>query len=118
MDKISRNTAEHYCWKEICDGWHFMKRDDMSVIAEKMPPHTAEDMHCHRKARQFFYILSGEAVMKLSDNEIVIYAGEGIEIVPGTAHQMTNRTDSELEFLVISTPKSHGDKIIITQEGN
>ena len=77
MDKISRNTAEHYCWKEICDGWHFMKRDDMSVIAEKMPPHTAEDMHCHRKARQFFYILSGEAVMKLSDSEIVIYAGEG-----------------------------------------
>ena len=54
-----------------------MKRDDMSVIAEKMPPHTAEDMHCHRKARQFFYILSGEAVMKLSDSEIVIYAGEG-----------------------------------------
>ena len=34
-------------------------------------------MHCHRKARQFFYILSGEAVMKLSDSEIVIYAGEG-----------------------------------------
>ena len=67
MRTISRETAEHYNWKTVCDGWHFVQRDDLSVIAEKMPPHTAEDMHYHRQARQFFYILSGQATMRFAD---------------------------------------------------
>lgn len=114
MNKISRNSAEHYKWKDICDGWYFVEREAVSIIAEKMPPHTAEDMHYHTQSRQFFYVLSGEAVMKLSENEVSLYAGEGIEIPPGTPHQMTNRADSELQFLVVSAPKSHGDKIIVS----
>ncbi|EEG29841.1 cupin domain protein [[Clostridium] methylpentosum DSM 5476] len=114
MNKISRNAAEHYKWKGICDGWYFVKRDDVSIIAEKMPPHTAEDMHYHTQSRQFFYVLSGEAVMKLPENEVSLCAGEGIEIPLGTPHQMTNRAYSELQFLVVSAPKSHGDKIIIS----
>ena len=64
MKIISRENAEHYNWKEVCDGWHFIKSDELSVIAEKMPPHTEEDMHFHYKSKQFFYILSGEAEMK------------------------------------------------------
>lgn len=113
MDKINRANAEHYNWKEICDGWHFVKRNDLSVIAERMPPHSAEDMHYHRKARQFFYILSGRATMRLQAGEETLTANEGIEIAPGEAHQMRNDSDCATEFLVISLPKAHGDKIII-----
>jgi hypothetical protein len=29
---VSIENAEHYIWGEICDGWHLLKRDDMSVI--------------------------------------------------------------------------------------
>ena len=60
MKAVSRKNAEHYNWKEVCDGWHFTKSDELSVIAEKMPPYTEEDMHFHHKSKQFFYILSGE----------------------------------------------------------
>lgn len=113
MRVVSRENAEHYNWKEVCDGWHFVQRDDLSVIAEKMPPHTAEDMHYHRQARQFFYILSGQATMRFADREVILSAGEGVEIEPNEAHQMTNCSDTEIEFLVVSMPKSHGDKVII-----
>lgn len=113
MEKVNRNTAEHYKWQKICDGWHLVQRNDFSVIAEQMPPHTAEDMHYHTQARQFFYMLSGTAIMKLSDREIVLDTDEGLEIAPGTIHQMTNSSDNEIQFLVMSVPKSHGDKIIV-----
>lgn len=113
MRKIDRQTAKHYTWKEICDGWHLVERDDLSVIAEKMPPHTAEDMHYHRRARQFFYLLSGQAVMKFPDHAETLHAGTGIELDPGEAHQMCNLSDREIEFIVVSMPRSHGDKIVV-----
>ena len=116
MRIASRENAEHYNWKKVCDGWHFVQRDDLSIIVEKMPPHTAEDMHYHRQARQFFYILSGEATMRFTDQEEVLNAGEGVEIDPGEAHQMTNNSDTEIEFLVVSMPKSHEDKVIIQKQ--
>lgn len=113
MQVVSRENAEHYNWKEVCDGWHFVQRDDLSVIAEKMPPHTAEDMHYHRQARQFFYILSGQATMRFADREVILNAGEGVEIEPNEAHQMVNCSDTEIEFLVVSMPKAHGDKVLL-----
>jgi hypothetical protein len=33
---ISTKNAYHYLWDEICDGWHLLKRDDMSVIQERV----------------------------------------------------------------------------------
>ncbi len=111
--KINRESAEHYIWKEQCDGWHFLKSDDLSIIAEKMPPGATEDMHAHNFSRQFFYILRGQAKMVFTDNSEVLNEGEGIEIKPTVFHQMTNPYESEVEFIVVSSPKSHGDKILI-----
>lgn len=113
MEKINRKSAKHYKWKEMCDGWHFLERDDLSVIAEKMPPKSAENMHYHNISRQFFYILSGEATMCFKDRSIVLNEGEGIEIEPREAHQMINNSNFDVEFIVVSMPKSHGDKVVV-----
>lgn len=111
--KVSRADAEHYFWKNVCDGWHLVKRDDMSVIAEKMPPGTAEDTHYHATSRQFFYILAGEASMVLDGESILLKAGEGIEINPLQPHQMINDSESAVEFIVVSVPKAHGDRVTL-----
>ena len=111
--KVSRDTARHYNWKEVCDGWHLVEHDHLSVIAERMPPETAEDMHYHNQSAQFFYLLSGKAVMKFSDHEEVLLPGEGLEIPPLEAHQMTNPFQEDAHFIVVSSPKSHGDKVIV-----
>ncbi|MBE6023430.1 MAG: cupin domain-containing protein [Cellulosilyticum sp.] len=113
MRKIDREHAQHYNWKTICEGWHFIQTEELSIIAEKMPPHTSEDMHYHCKARQFFYILSGEAEMKCRNTIVKLETGSGIEIEPNEAHQMTNVSENDVEFIVVSMPKSHGDKIIL-----
>ena len=113
MKIISRENAEHYNWKEVCDGWHFIKSDELSIIAEKMPPHTEEDMHFHHKSNQFFYILSGEAEMRFNGKSVQLKAGTGIEVAPLEVHQMRNVSGEEVEFMVVSMPKSHGDRELV-----
>ena len=103
--------AEHYLWGEHCDGWHLLKRDDMSIIQERVPPGGAEVMHYHERARQFFYILGGEGRMSFEDQEIILQKGQGLEIAPMTRHQFKNTSQEDVYFLVISVPTTRGDRI-------
>ena len=107
-----KNTgnSEHYIWGENCDGWHLLKSDSLSIIQEKMPPDTEESLHFHTKAQQFFYILKGTATFEV-DNEIYsVEEGSGFHIQANEIHRIFNRTTEDLEFIVISEPKSHGDR--------
>ena len=108
---ISIENAEHYVWGETCDGWHLLKREDMSVIQERVPAGGAEVMHYHMKARQFFYVLEGEGTIVFDEQEVVLRTGQGIEIVPGVRHQFKNGSDLDVHFLVISIPSTRGDRI-------
>ncbi len=110
MPTISVGTAEHYTWGGRCDGWHLVKRPELSVIQERMPPGTAEVRHLHRSARQFFYVLRGRAHLEAGGTDHELTAGEGLEVAPGTPHQMSNTSESEVEFIVVSQPHSHGDR--------
>jgi mannose-6-phosphate isomerase-like protein (cupin superfamily) len=110
ISPISRESAEHYVWGAQCDGWHLLKSPDLSVIQERMPPGTAEARHFHHRAQQFFYILSGEAVMEVDGRAVTLAGGQGIWIPAGVAHQMRNDSGDDVHFLVISQPPSHGDR--------
>jgi mannose-6-phosphate isomerase-like protein (cupin superfamily) len=110
---IDRNIAEHYTWGQNCDGWHLLKSAEASIIQERMPPNTFETRHMHSKSRQFFFVLSGEAVMERDGTTYHLQASQGIEIPPQTPHQMMNKSNDVLEFLVVSCPPSHGDRINI-----
>ena len=112
---INTGNAEHYVWGNKCDGWHFVKNDDLSIIREKMPQGTTEVMHYHNKSRQFFYIISGSASMEIDGRVYILNKNEGIEIPPLTPHRMFNNSDGDLEFIVVSQPKSHGDRILVSE---
>ena len=112
---VSVETAEHYIWGEICDGWHLLQRDDMSVIRERVPAGGSEVMHYHEKARQFFYILEGEALMVFEDHHVVLRKDDGLEISPQVKHQFRNQSNADVHFLVISVPSTRGDRINTAQ---
>jgi len=108
---VSIENAEHYIWGELCDGWHLLKREDISIIQERVPPGATEAMHFHNAARQFFYILEGEALMVFEDHQVNLHTGEGIEIAPLLKHQFQNQSAADVHFLVISVPSTRGDRI-------
>ena len=111
--KKSKENSEQYTWGDNCKGWHLIKTPSLGVIQETMPPGSEEVMHKHQLAQQFFFILKGEAVFELDGETTTVKAGEGIHVLPGKVHRIKNKTDQEIEFLVISEPHAHGDRIVV-----
>jgi mannose-6-phosphate isomerase-like protein (cupin superfamily) len=110
VSKATIDTARHYVWGGACDGWHLLEGDDLSVIEERVPPGAAEARHRHARSRQFFYVLEGLATLELDGTTYVLRRSEGLHIPPGAAHQLRNESQGDLRFLVVSAPKSHGDR--------
>ncbi|RFU61249.1 cupin domain-containing protein [Peribacillus glennii] len=110
---ISKINAEHYLWGNLCDGWHLVKNNDLSIIHERMPPNTYEARHYHNVSRQFFFVLSGKATLEANGELIELNPQEGYEIPPLVPHQMFNKTNLDVEFIVTSQPNSKGDRVLL-----
>jgi len=110
MSKVDARNARHYVWGGSSDGWHLLERDDLSVIEERVPAGASEVRHRHHRARQFFYVLEGEATMELDGATHVLRRGEGLHVPPGAAHRLRNDSAADIRFLVVSAPRSHGDR--------
>jgi len=111
MPIISIDNADHYQWGNNCDGWHLAASANLSVIQERVPQGASEVRHLHNHAEQFFYVLSGIATLEVSGEVHTIRPNEGFHVPAGVAHTLSNNHEQELEFLVISTPPSHGDRV-------
>src|SRR5438270_230281 len=109
--RVNRGTAEHYAWGQACEGWHLVRDARLSVIEECMPPGAAEIRHHHGKAQQFFYVLSGKALIEVEEEMVELSSGDGVRVLSGSRHQIRNESNEPVRFLVISQPPSHGDRI-------
>jgi len=110
LNVVNKENAEHYNWGDGCDAWHFLKRDDLSIILEEVPPGVSETRHFHKISRQFFYVLSGTATFEIGSEIVKLRTDEGLEIEPGKAHRMYNSEAEKVIFIAVSMPKSHGDR--------
>jgi mannose-6-phosphate isomerase-like protein (cupin superfamily) len=113
MATIDRETAPRYVWGSSCDGWHLVQSPTLSVIEERIPPGTSEIRHYHRQAAQFFYVLRGSLSVESGGVEIVLGADQGVSVLAGEPHQIRNQSASDAEFLVVSQPPSHGDRVAV-----
>ncbi len=114
LKSVSRETADHYVWGGVCDGWRLLDGSDLSVIEERVPAGGAEVRHVHERARQFFYVLAGSARLEFESGAVELGPGQGLEVAPGAAHRFVNAGDGDVRFLVISTPTTRGDRTDLT----
>jgi len=110
MKIVNTGNSEHYDWGINSEGWHLLKSESLSIIEENVPPNESEERHYHNEAQQFFYVLTGIASLELNGSVFEIPAGSGIHVPAKEPHQLMNRSSKNLRFLVISQPKSHGDR--------
>jgi mannose-6-phosphate isomerase-like protein (cupin superfamily) len=78
-----------------------------------MPLGTAGVNHFHEKARQFFYVLPGVAVLDANGVAAELHPGDGTEIALGVPLQTKNGGSGNVEFLVVSNPHSHGGRQVV-----
>jgi mannose-6-phosphate isomerase-like protein (cupin superfamily) len=107
---MSKQTAPASTWGDNCQGWTLVATDRLYVIQERMPPQTDEVRHVHDQTRQFYYVLTGEALVEVADQTEPLRAGEGVEIPPGMPHQLRNPSHVLLEFLVVSSAPPRNDR--------
>ena len=110
MSIVSTENSEHYVWGDNCDGWHLLNDAKLHVIRESVPAGKSEQRHVHSVAQQFFFILTGQAIMELDGREYPLLPGEGIHIPAGKPHQFKNPYHQAVGFLVISNPSTRGDR--------
>ena len=111
MQTINKeNALEHYTWGHNCDGWVFVDTDELSVKLERMPRHTAETLHYHEKAQQFFFILKVIANFEVEGKLFTVKANEGFYIDPGKKHRIANNSNEDLEFILSSQPSTNSDR--------
>ncbi|MBV8328162.1 cupin domain-containing protein [Chryseobacterium sp.] len=109
----SKNNSEHYTWGNFCDSWILKDSRGLSVKQEKMPAGSSEKAHFHQVSEQFFYVLKGEAVLYIDEEKFVMQQGESISVRSGAKHFISNESENEVEFLVISSPSTYNDRIEI-----
>ena len=108
---VSKSTAPHYTWASVCDGWCLVDTPRLSVVEERVPPGAEELRHYHNEARQFFYVLSGIAILETEGRKHQIPAGSGMEVAPGGQHKFMNQSEQDVVVLVISAPFTKADRI-------
>lgn len=105
------SNAEHYDWGKVCDGWRLLDRSDLSVIQERIPPGAGEITHYHQRARQLFYVLSGELQIQIAERLFHLSPSDSLEVPPGSQHRVRNVGNVDANFLVISSPTTQGDRV-------
>jgi mannose-6-phosphate isomerase-like protein (cupin superfamily) len=69
-----------------------------------VPPGFGSPAHYHKESEETYYIVDGEARLRVDGEEHYVVAGDACLIVPRAVHQIVSVGTGDLEFLVISAP--------------
>ena len=111
MSQISKsNPLSHYHWGNGCDAWNLVDEHSLAIKLERMPAGATEAIHVHAKARQFFFILTGQATVEVEGKPFLVNPLEGMHIRPGERHSIANNAQDPIEFILCSEPSTLNDR--------
>ena len=74
-----------------------------SLAHAKLAPGLTSFLHI-MKTSEVYYILAGAGLMRIDEEEAVVYPGDSVYIPPGAKQQITSIGKEELVFLAIVDP--------------
>jgi mannose-6-phosphate isomerase-like protein (cupin superfamily) len=108
--KRSCDTTPERRWGSGGVAWDLVSRHALRVTRERMTAGAAEDSHAHAVAHQVFYVLDGSLTVVRAGQMVTVAPGEAIEVPPGVVPQVLNNGASDVEFLVVASPTTDGDR--------
>jgi quercetin dioxygenase-like cupin family protein len=97
-------------WGNGCKVFSLLNEKEFQVMQETIPPQNEDCMHYHEFATQFLYVLSGELILKLTDNQITLSKGQGVMLLPRQPHSVYNNSTATVTLLTISVPGQINDR--------
>jgi mannose-6-phosphate isomerase-like protein (cupin superfamily) len=113
MKTSAQDPLHSYHWGNGGKAWELLKDASLSVKLETIEPGEGEQKHVHRQAQQYFFVMSGKALIGLEAETIALEKEEGLHIPPGVVHRIYNPFHDPVKFLVISQPDTATDRINI-----
>ena len=71
----------------------------------RLPPHSANTLHKHIRAEEFYFVLEGVGRIRVGDATLTIPKHGGVLVMPEQLRQVFNDTDSEVLWLIIGAPE-------------
>jgi quercetin dioxygenase-like cupin family protein len=65
-----------------------------------IPPQTKQRVHYHDSETEVFYILEGECLIYINDQEFLAKPGDAFVCSPGDKHNLWNKTDKNFKLAV------------------
>lgn len=70
----------------------------------RLPPNTANTLHRHVRAEEFFFVVEGTGRIRVDGQTITVPRLGGVWVAPAVLRQIFNDTDSETLWLVVGSP--------------
>lgn len=93
-------------WVEVLGPADLTGRGMKFVHDDVLPPGASVGLHGHVDDEEYYYIVSGQGVMTLDDEQVEVQAGDITAVFPGGQHALRNTGSSDLRFIVICAKPS------------
>ncbi|MBV9866425.1 MAG: cupin domain-containing protein [Abitibacteriaceae bacterium] len=120
MDIIQRNKVEAFTTmdgseiRELLHPRHSVVRNQ-SLAEATLPVDGATCEHFHPLAEEIYYILQGEARMRIEGEERLAVVGDAIAIPAGQRHKIWNTGAMPLVFLCCCAPAYSDEDTVLTE---
>jgi mannose-6-phosphate isomerase-like protein (cupin superfamily) len=78
---------------------------NMGARLWRMPPMSANTLHKHIRAEEFYFVLEGTGRMRVGDETLTVPKHGGVHVRPEQMRQVFNDTDEEVLWLIIGAPE-------------
>jgi mannose-6-phosphate isomerase-like protein (cupin superfamily) len=86
----------------------FLERTGSENLAARLwrlPPGSANTLHKHIRAEEFYFVLEGVGRMRVGDQTLTVPKHGGVLVGPGELRQVFNDTESEALWLIMAAPE-------------
>ena len=82
------------------------KSEIMGARLWRLPPKSANTLHKHPRAEEFYFVVEGVGRMRVGDDTLTVPKHGGVLVGPSLLRQVFNDTDAEVLWLIIGAPEN------------
>ncbi|MDB6017987.1 MAG: Cupin 2 conserved barrel domain protein [Pedosphaera sp.] len=81
------------------------KSENLGARLWRLPPKSANTLHKHVRAEEFYFVLEGVGRIRVGDQTFTVPKHGGLLVGPGELRQVFNDTESETLWLIVGAPE-------------
>jgi mannose-6-phosphate isomerase-like protein (cupin superfamily) len=86
----------------------FLERTKSELLGARLwrlPPHSANTLHKHHLAEEFYFVVEGTGRIRIDDQTLTVPQHGGVLVGPQSLRQVFNDTDAEVLWLIVGAPE-------------